>query len=201
MVVVDIVEGDSIDFLRIRSQELEVGESARIPFRVDSKSIRVGYRFEKWDSSTGKLLKSDEPKKGYQKVFYRKLMLTEEDDRPVLYRFTPGLNDAFLARVAELLLDGKKVEDTTFVLYVHRYGKEKFHVRYSIFIENGGSGKKKVAKKKGFKKQTPEKIVKDVLMEFGYEYDDEDVQYIIESLEGNITRERVAEFLREQEEE
>ena len=201
MVVVDIVEGDSIDFLRIRSQELEVGESTRIPFKVGSKDIRVGYRFEKWDSSTGKLLKSDEPKKGYQKVFYRKLILTEEDDRPVLYRFTPNLNDAFLARVAEVLLDGKKVEDTTFVLYVHRYGKEKFHVRYGIFIENGSGGRRKLAKKKSFKKQTPEKIVKDVLMEFGYEYDDEDVKYIIESLEGNVTRERVAEFLREQEEE
>jgi len=197
LAIVEISEGQDVDFLRINTGELEVGESVRIPFRVERDEIKRGFRYEKWDVDKKKFVTSKEPGKGFRKVFYRKIHLVDED-RDVIYKFSSQLNESFLARVAEVLLDGKKVEETTFVLYAYRFGEEKLHVRYSIFIEQEKKGGKKLVKKK---KQSPDAIIKDVLIEFGYEADRESIEYVKENIDGEITREAVKAFLESEESE
>ena len=192
----EVREYNGTKWLNLKPSTLDKGGSIRIPFKVDKDNIKAGYRFEKYDPSQNKILRSDKYEPGYKKVFYRNIILTDTEEE-VVYKFSPQLNDAFLARVAEVLLDGGKVEDTTFVLYVNKYGDQKMHVRYSIFIDNGQSEEKaKNPIKKALKKDIDSnKLISDLLREFGYEVTADAINYVKENV-NPVTKSGIIEFLK-----
>jgi len=202
MVVVDVREYGDNQWLNIRTSEMVKGEKVSIPFEIKKDKILAPYKYEKYDSATKKIVRQDKYEPGFSKVYYREIYLVDMDVN-VVYKFSSTLNDAFLARVAELLINKKDVEDTTFVLYVNKFGDKNFNVRYSIFIDNGEKKEETTETTNPLKKPRKllqksadlDKIITDVLREFNYEISSEAIQYVKDNV-SEITREAVAEFLR-----